>query len=73
MIKNSEWLDKKYGKFIGRVYILALLFVSNAMLAVGATLHYVFGKSIILMVIGLVITIFSIIILSKPVDISNIK
>lgn len=73
MMKSSEWLDKKIGRFIGRVYMLALLFISNVFLAVGATLRYIFGKSALLLIIGTIGTILCIGILSAPVDINNIE
>ncbi len=72
-MKNSEWLDKKIGKFIGRVYMLALLFISNVFIAIGATLHYILGKSTFLLVVGTIGTVLCIGILSTPVDIDNIR
>lgn len=73
MMKNSEWLDKKVGKFIGRVYMLALLFICNALIAVGATLRYILGKSSFLLVVGSIGTIICIGILSKPVNLENLN
>jgi len=72
-MKKDQWLDKKYGKFIGRVYMLALLFISNAFIAVGATLHYIFGKTILLLGIGVIGTIICIGILSTPIKIDNLE
>lgn len=57
MIKIGEWLDKKTGYFIGRVYMLVLLFISNALIVVGAAMHYIYGNSIILLSIGVISTI----------------
>lgn len=66
-MKNKQWLDEKIGKYIGRVYMLMLLFISNVLMVVGATIHYLYDKSIILLAIGLISTIICIGVLSKPV------
>jgi len=66
-----EFLDKKHGKFIGRVYMLVMLFVFNACIAVGASMHYTFGKTIMVMFTGIVGTIVCIGVLSTPTKISN--
>lgn len=65
------FLDKKHGKFVGRVYMLVMLFVFNACIAVGASMYYTFGNTIMVMYTGIIGTIICIGVLSIPVNISN--
>lgn len=68
-MKIQEFLDNKHGKFIGRVYMLAVLFIFNTAIALGAALFYNFGKSPSLLAIGFIGTVISIGILSTPTKI----
>lgn len=68
-MKIQEFLDNKHGKFIGRVYMLAVLFIFNTAIAVGAALFYNFGKSPALLAIGVIGTVILIGILSTPTKI----
>lgn len=71
MMKISDWLDTKVGKLIRRVYMLALLFVSNAILVIGAAMYYLYQKSGIVLVIGVIGTIICIGILSAPTNLNK--
>ena len=62
----EDFLDKKHGKFIGRVYMLVMLFIFNACIAIGASMYYTFGKTIMVMITGIIGTIVCIGILSTP-------
>ncbi len=66
MMNEANKLDKKYFGIRGRVLMLALLFLFNAMVVTGASLHYTFGKTSVIMIIGAIGTIVSIGILSTP-------
>lgn len=70
-MKIQEFLDTKHGKFIGRVYMLAVLFLFNTAIALGAALFYNFGKSPALLTVGVIGTIISISILSTPTKIDE--
>ena len=71
-MKLQEFLDNKHGRFIGRVYMLVMLLICNATIAIGASMYYNFGKSPIVLVLGVLGTIVSIGILSTPTDISKL-
>lgn len=66
MMNIQERLDKKYGRFIGRVYMLFSLFACNALIAVGAAMHYLHSMTPSLMYFGIIGTIACIAILSTP-------
>lgn len=72
-MKVQEFLDNKKGKFIGRVYMLILLLICNATIAIGASMYYNFGKSPVTFSIGIIGTIICIGILSTPTDISELE
>lgn len=72
-MKIQKFLDTKHGKFIGRVYMLALLLLCNAFIAIGASMYYNYSKTPILLIIGVVGTIVLIGILSTPTDITELK
>lgn len=73
-MKNiQKFLDSKHGKFIGRVYFLVLLFIGNALIPIGAVSHYLHNGSSFMMYVGIILTVFSIAILSTPYDMSNYK
>lgn len=71
--KIRYFLDNKHGKVIGRVYMLVMLFVFNACIAIGASMYYTFGKTITVMIAGIIGTVTCIGILSFPVDIDKIE
>lgn len=67
-MKNmNDFLDQKQGRFIGRVYMLILLFIANALIPIGAAMHYLYGKSSVVMIIGIISTVIFWVILSSPV------
>lgn len=72
-MKNSirDFLDNKHGKFIGRVYMLVLLFIFNACITIGASMYYTFGKTIMVMIIGIIGTVICIGVLSTPAEIKD--
>lgn len=37
MMNINEFLDQKHGKFIGRIYMLVVLFCANALIPIGAS------------------------------------
>lgn len=67
MMNLQKFLDTKHGKLIGRVYMLILLFVFNALIPVGAAMHYIYSMTGIVMYLGITGTVVSIFILSTPV------
>lgn len=71
MINLSKWLDSKKGNLIMRVYILGLLFISNLILTIGAAMHYLYNKSIVVFTIGIISTIICVVILSTPTIIDD--
>ena len=71
-MKIQKFLDTKHGKFIGRVYMLALLLLFNALIAIGASMYFNFDETPIVLVVGIVGTVASIGILSTPTDIKNL-
>lgn len=72
-MKIQKFLDTKHGKFIGRVYMLALLLLFNALIAIGASMYFSFGETPIVLVVGVLGTVVSIGILSTPTDIKGLK
>lgn len=66
MSNINKFLDTKQGKFIGRVYLLVILFICNTAIAAGATLLFNFEGSPIIMVLGIIGTVIIIAILSTP-------
>lgn len=72
-MKLQQFLDAKHGKFIGRVYFLVLLFIGNMLIPVGAVIRDLQGGSSFLVVLGIVLTVISVLILSTPYDLSNYK
>ena len=73
MMKLQKFLDEKHGKFIGRVYFLAILLVGNALIPIGAVMRYLHNGSPVLMMVGIVITVVMIALLSTPCDLSQFK
>ena len=65
-----NFLDKKHGPFIGRVYMLVVLLLGNALMILGAALFLNpdFGWNAAMMIVGLVITVATIAVLSTPAD-----
>ena len=68
----QKFLDTKHGKFIGRVYLLIILFIGNMLIPAGAVLHYLHNGSPVLMIVGFVITAVVIAILSTPFDLKTV-
>lgn len=66
-----DFLDKKHGKFIGRVYMLMLLFACNALIPIGAVLYYMQGMSPATLIVGIAGTVFCWGILSTPTKLSS--
>ena len=56
MMNMNEFLDQKHGKFIGRIYMLVVLFCANALIPIGAVMRFLYGGSSVLMIIGIIIT-----------------
>lgn len=66
MMNIQEFLDTKHGKWIGRVYMLVLLFICNAMVPIGAVMHYLHSMTPVVMYLGGIGTFICILILSTP-------
>lgn len=73
MMNIQNFLDTKQGKFIGRVYILIILFIGNALVPIGAVSTFVNGGSPIMLYAGIAITLVSIGVLSTPYDLDTFK
>lgn len=79
MMNMNEFLDQKHGKFIGRIYMLVvlfcanalILFCANALIPIGAVMRFLYGGSSVLMIIGIIITVICWIILSTPVKLDK--
>lgn len=69
----QKFLDTKHGKFIGRVYLLVLLFIGNAFIPIGAVSYYLNNGSPLIMCLGIIITIASVAILSTPFNLKDYK
>lgn len=67
MMNIQSFLDTKHGSFIGRVYMLILLFLFNALIPVGAAMLYIYSLTGIVMYLGIIGTVICILILSTPV------
>lgn len=70
MRNEKKKIDELYFGVKGRVIMLALLFVFNLLIVVGASLHYTYGQPKILMIVGVIGTFASIAILSTPPQLS---
>ena len=57
MMNMNEFLDQKHGKFIGRIYMLVVLFCANALIPIGAVMRFLYGGSSVLIIIGIIITV----------------
>lgn len=66
MMNIQEFLDSKHGKLIGRVYMLIALFISNALIPIGAVMYYLHSMTPALLYLGIAGTVISIAILSTP-------
>lgn len=69
----QKFLDTKQGKFIGRVYILFILFLGNALVPIGAVSTFINGGSPFLLYTGIAVTLIAIGILSTPYDLDTFK
>lgn len=73
MINIDKFLDEKQGRFIGRVYLLVILFIGNVLIPVGAVIKYFYDGSSVILYAGLAISIVMIAVLSKPYNLNNYK
>ena len=73
MNKIRDFLDQKHGIFVGRVYMLAILFLGNFLMALGAALYFNFAYNPAMLVIGIIITAICIAILSTPVEPGSLR
>lgn len=73
MTNMQKFLDTKHGKILGRVYMLIALFIFNALIPIGAVMHYLHGMSSVVLFLGALGTIFSMWILSTPTYIGDIE
>ncbi len=71
MMNIQEFLDTKHGKWIGRVYMLVLLFICNAMVPIGAVMHYLHSMTPVVMYLGGIGTLVCILILSTPTKLED--
>lgn len=62
----QKFLDRKHGKWIGRVYMLMALFISNALIPIGAAMHYLYNMTPAVMYLGIIGTAICMFILSTP-------
>lgn len=69
----QKFLDTKQGKFIGRVYILIILFIGNALIPIGAVNTFSNGGSPIWMYAGIVVTLIAIGVLSTPYNLEELE
>lgn len=67
----QKFLDTKHGKFIGRVYMLILLFFSNALIPSGAAMYYLHSMTPVFMYMGIIGTAICMAILSTPTKIED--
>lgn len=65
MIKQP-WIDQKVGPIRIRVLLLGILFIFNALIAIGASMYYLYDMTSIVMYIGFIGTIICIALLSTP-------
>ena len=65
----QKFLDSKHGKFIGRVYMLVLLFLCNALIPIGAVMYYLHSLTPVVLYLGVIGTVACIAILSTPTKI----
>lgn len=66
MTNMQKFLDTKHGKLIGRVYMLVALFFFNALIPVGAVIHYLHAMSPVVLYLGVAGTLVCMWILSTP-------
>lgn len=71
MMNIQIFLDTKHGKWIGRVYMLILLFIFNAMIPIGAMMRYLHSMTGAVMYLGGIGTLICILILSTPVKLED--
>lgn len=71
MMDIQKFLDTKHGKMIGRVYMLILLFICNAMVPIGAVMCYLHSLTPVVMYLGGIGTLVCILILSTPTKLED--
>ena len=67
----QKFLDSKHGKFIGRVYMLVLLFLFNAFIPIAAVMYYPHSMTPLLLYLGVAGTVACIAVLSTPTKIES--
>lgn len=65
-MNKQPWIDQKIGPIRIRVLLLAVLFFFNALIAIGASMYYLYQMSSSVMYIGLIGTVICIGLLSTP-------
>ena len=66
MMNIHDFLDKKHGFCIGRVWMLIAMFFFNAMIPIGAVMQFLYDMTGVLLYVGVVGTIACIAVLSTP-------
>ena len=69
----NNFLDKKHGFCIGRVWMLIALFIFNAFMPIGAAMKFLYDMTGILLYVGIVGTVICIGILSTPTKVEEDK
>ena len=62
----NDFLDKKHGFCIGRVWMLIVMFFFNALIPIGAVMQFLYSMTGVLMYVGIVGTVICWAILSTP-------
>lgn len=71
MMNLHKFLDEKHGIAIGRVYMLILLFLFNALIPIGAVLFYLYASTPMVLAGGIVGSVITIAILSTPTKVKE--
>ena len=66
MMNIHDFLDKKHGFCIGRVWMLIVMFFLNALIPIGAVMQFLYSMTGVLMYVGIVGTVICWAILSTP-------
>lgn len=66
MMNLHDFLDQKHGLCTGRVYMLIVLFVCNALIPIGAVMTFLYSMSKAVLMIGVVGTLLCWFVLSTP-------
>lgn len=71
MTSMQKFLDTRHGKWIGRVYMLIVLFVFNALIPIGAVMYYLRSMTPAVLYLGVLGTVVSMWILSTPTSLKD--